>query len=69
MNDAIDRSLLAARLTMLRSEYSSGQAMLADLEARAATLREQLLRIHGAAQVLEEVLQLAPQPAAPRSAP
>jgi hypothetical protein len=57
--DPIERSVLAARLATLRGEYSSGQALLADLEARAATLREQLLRIQGAAQVLDELLQAA----------
>ncbi len=52
----IERSLLQARLATLRSEYNAGQRLLAEAEARAATLREQLLRIGGAAQVLEELL-------------
>ncbi|MFC4158645.1 hypothetical protein [Chitinimonas lacunae] len=52
----LDRSVLVARLTTLKSEYSAGQRQLAELEARAATLREQLLRINGAAQVLAELL-------------
>uniref|UniRef100_UPI003F49777D hypothetical protein n=1 Tax=Cupriavidus necator TaxID=106590 RepID=UPI003F49777D len=52
----IERSRLQARLATLRSEYSSGQRLLAETEARATTLHEQLLRIGGAAQVLEELL-------------
>ena len=65
---SIDRSVLVMRLATLKSEYTSGQHLLADLDARAATLREQLLRINGAAQVLEELLRsnepaLAPSPA------
>lgn len=45
------------RLQQLRSEYETGQKMLADLEAKQLNLRETLLRIHGAIQVLEEVLE------------
>ncbi|MCY1231291.1 hypothetical protein D9M68_466770 [compost metagenome] len=60
----IERSLLQARLATLRSEYSAGQRLLAEAEARTATLREQLLRIGGAAQVLEELLAADAQPAA-----
>ena len=47
---------LEQRLHALRSEYESGQQMLADLEARQATLRETLLRIAGAIQVRDEEL-------------
>lgn len=61
----IERSLLMARLATLKSEYSSGCRLLADLESRSANLREQLLRIGGAAQVLEELLQ----PNAPSALP
>jgi hypothetical protein len=53
----IDRSVLMARLATLNGEYTSGRRMLADLESRATALREQLLRIGGAVQVLEELLQ------------
>ena len=59
----IARSLLQARLATLRSEYSAGQRLLAEAEARTATLREQLLRIGGAAQVLEELLAVDAQQA------
>ncbi len=47
---------LEQRLEALKAEYEAGQKMLADLEARQATLRETLLRIAGAIQVLEEEL-------------
>jgi uncharacterized coiled-coil protein SlyX len=47
---------LQQRLQALKTEYATGQKMLADLEAQQANLRDTLLRIHGAIQVLEEVL-------------
>lgn len=47
---------LKQRLNDLKEEYTSGQKMLADLDARQAELRQTLLRISGAIQVLEELL-------------
>ena len=47
---------LEQRLEALKTEYEAGQKMLADLETRKATLRETLLRIAGAIQVLDEEL-------------
>ncbi|MGL5064910.1 MAG: hypothetical protein ACRC62_33455 [Microcoleus sp.] len=47
---------LEQRLQSLKAEFEAGQKMLADLEAKQATLRDTLLRISGAIQVLEEVL-------------
>ncbi len=44
------------RLQSLKSEFEDGQKILAELEAKQASLRETLLRISGAIQVLEEVL-------------
>jgi hypothetical protein len=44
---------LAARLETLRQEYQTGQTMRADLEAKQLDLRQTLLRIAGAIQVLE----------------
>jgi hypothetical protein len=38
----------------LKAEYTAGQNMIADLEAKQANLRDTLLRISGAIQVLEE---------------
>jgi hypothetical protein len=50
------RSQLEQRLQALKSEHDSGQKMLADLVTRQTALRETLLRIGGAIQVLEEEL-------------
>ena len=47
---------LQQRLQSLKSEFQDGQKLLADLETKQASLRETLLRISGAIQVLEEVL-------------
>ena len=53
---------LQQRLQSLKQEYKSGQAMLAELEAKRANLKETLLRISGAIQVLEEILVQEGQP-------
>lgn len=50
------REKLEKRLAALKAEFESGQKMLAELEAKEAKLRETLLRISGAIQVLEEEL-------------
>ena len=57
------REQLEKRLGQLKAEFESGQKMLAELEAKQASLRETMLRISGAIQVLEEVLAEAEQPA------
>lgn len=46
---------LIERLKALQSEYESGQKMLAELDARRASLTTALLRIEGAIQVLREL--------------
>jgi len=43
------------RLKSLQAEYEAGQKMLADLDARRASLTTTLLRIEGAIQVLKEM--------------
>ncbi|WP_198954369.1 MULTISPECIES: hypothetical protein [Moorena] len=43
---------LEKRLNQLKAEFASGQKVLADLEAKQANVRETLLRIQGAIQVL-----------------
>lgn len=48
---------LSARLNDLRAEFEKGQKRLQELEAEAATVRNTLLRISGAVQVLEEELE------------
>jgi chromosome segregation ATPase len=50
---------LEQRLQSLKAEFEAGQKMLADLEAKQANLRETLLRISGAIQVIEEELSKA----------
>lgn len=50
------RARLEKRLEELRTEFDSGQAMLADLDKKRADLQTTLTRISGAIQVLEEEL-------------
>lgn len=50
------REQLNKRLLELKAEFTSGQKVLADLEAKQVNVRETLLRIQGAIQVLEEEL-------------
>jgi len=47
---------LEKRLEQLRQEFASGQNQLAELDQKRANLRDTLLRISGAIQVLEETL-------------
>jgi hypothetical protein len=61
------KAQLEQRLKELKIEFESGQKMLADLEVRQANLRNTLLRISGAVQVLEEVLSQESQPVGNRS--
>jgi small-conductance mechanosensitive channel len=59
---------LSRRLDQLKEELKAGQQMEAELKARLEQLRITLLRISGAIQVLEEMLDstpTAPEPAAP----
>ena len=50
---------LQKRLESLKSEFESGQKALSELEQKQISLREVLLRISGAVQVLEEELETA----------
>jgi predicted nuclease with TOPRIM domain len=47
---------LRQRLDELRREFEAGQIRLQELEAQEAQVRQTLLRISGAIQVLEEML-------------
>jgi hypothetical protein len=47
---------MQSRLAELRQEYQRGQGQLHELIQQEAVLRETLLRISGAIQVLEEML-------------
>jgi FkbM family methyltransferase len=58
------REALEHRLAALKTELAAGEKMLADMEARRVDLRDTLLRISGAIQVLEEELAKVRQPAA-----
>jgi len=49
-------SQLHKRLNELKKEFETGQKRLAELEREQTNLRETLLRISGAIQVLEEEL-------------
>jgi predicted nuclease with TOPRIM domain len=60
---------LQQRLSELKAEYEAGQKMLADLERRQTNLQPTLLRISGAIQVLEEMLDAERQPADNGAAP
>lgn len=46
---------IAARLAELKKEFQNGEAQLRDLTQQEVVLRETLLRISGAIQVLEEL--------------
>ncbi len=50
---------LQQRLEELKAEYESGKKVAAELEAKQANVRDTLLRIAGAIQVLEEELAKA----------
>jgi len=50
------REQLEQRVSELRAEHQKGQQMLTELESQQAELRQTLLRISGAIQVLEELL-------------
>ena len=47
---------MQARLAELRQEYQKGQAQLQELVKQESLMRETLLRISGAIQVIEEML-------------
>lgn len=55
------REQMEQRLAELRAEYEAGRKMLADFEAKQINLQQTLLRISGAIQVVEELLNDAPQ--------
>jgi prefoldin subunit 5 len=50
------RARLGQRLDQLKAEFSRGQDRLTQLDGEVAQLRQTLLRISGAIQVLEEAL-------------
>jgi predicted nuclease with TOPRIM domain len=50
------RDHIKQRIGELKKDYEAGEARLAALDREAAQLRQTLLRISGAIQVLEETL-------------
>lgn len=50
------RDQLERRLSELKNEFEEGQKMLSELDSRRENLRQTMLRISGAIQVLEELL-------------
>jgi hypothetical protein len=67
MNDL--RTTVADRLAALQREAALGEQRMAALDREAAALRETLLRIAGATQVLQEVLAGAAAPDAEDALP
>ncbi len=51
------REKIQKRIEVLKSEFRVGQEKLHELEIQQATVKETLLRISGAIQVLEEILE------------
>jgi prefoldin subunit 5 len=54
------QDMIEARLAELRGERDRGEQVLAELQQRQAVLRDTLLRINGAIQVLEELQKADP---------
>ena len=52
---------LEKRLAQLKAEFESGQKIMAELEAKQANVRDTLLRISGAIQILEEEISKVSQ--------
>ena len=50
------RNQLESRLRLLKKEFETGQTRLREVDMQQSLLRETLLRISGAIQVLEELL-------------
>ena len=53
---------LEARVQELEAEYKKGEGQMQELDQQRATLRETLLRISGAIQVLNEEIQRFDKP-------
>jgi len=55
--DEMQEEQIQERLESLKKEFESGQKRLGELEAEQAYVRETMLRISGAIQVLQELTQ------------
>ena len=62
---------IQSRIAVLKSEFETGQTKLQELEMQQSRIRETLLRISGAIQVLEEMLaaNTADEQPAPHDSP
>jgi light-regulated signal transduction histidine kinase (bacteriophytochrome) len=69
MKGWVMREQMESRLETLRSELETGEAEYQQLQARETHLRETLLRISGAVQVLEELLREGQSSERTRAAP
>jgi len=56
VEEKIMRERIQDRIGELKKDFEAGQARLANLDREASQLRETMLRIAGAIQVLEETL-------------
>jgi hypothetical protein len=63
------RDKIQDRLVELRGELDKGKKIIEDLDAQRAGLQTQLLRIAGAVQVLEQLLEADAASAAPAPTP
>lgn len=63
------RERLEQRLKALKVELEAGEKLIAELDAKRLNLRDTLLRISGAIQVLEEELAKAAQSASQNAEP
>jgi predicted nuclease with TOPRIM domain len=63
------REQIQTRLEELKKEFETGQNRLRELEAEMAYVRETMLRISGAIQVLEQMLQDSEQSAEAETRP
>lgn len=61
----MDRVTIEARLAELQREFEGGQKLMRELESKQMEVRDTLLRIGGAMQVLEELLVSAPKSTGP----
>jgi predicted nuclease with TOPRIM domain len=52
----MQREQVLSRLAALKAEFEAGQTRLREVDAEQAYLRETMLRISGAIQVLEELM-------------
>ena len=65
----MNREVIEARIRELKDNYQAGQAQLRSLEAQQKDLQQTLLRISGAIQVLQELIDQPLQAAGPDAQP